>query len=217
MAARRPYNILTEATVVQLYRDRDEGVVRVNPTCTSCRHSSRVKSTFFPSAPRRNRHYYKLANVGRERCRRRKRRIKEVKEPMASRPGTARGTGEVESNRAVLGFRSDRAAKTNRVFCGRFVAVATIVDVRSPADRIWSIELSRSDCYVHGSREPHIRFSAFWSRNVWFLFPSIQSASSARVLLVFQLARRSRRWPVNHCYRLSAGADPTECHFVPPT
>lgn len=41
-----------------------------------------------------------------------------------------------ESNRAELGFRSDRAAKTNhRAFCSRFVDVATI-DVRSPADRI---------------------------------------------------------------------------------
>lgn len=70
-----------------------------------------------------------------------------IKEMASSRPGTARGTGGAGSNRAELGFRSDRAAKTNRrAFRSRFVAVATIVDARSPVDRIRSIELSRSDC-----------------------------------------------------------------------
>lgn len=65
--------------------------------------------------------------------------------------------GGVESNRAELSFRSDRAAKTNRrAFCSRSVAVATIVNIRSPADRIRSIELSRSDCYVHLSRASFI-------------------------------------------------------------
>jgi len=44
--------------------------------------------------------------------------------------------GGAESNRAMFDFRSDRAAKTNRrTLCGRFVAMAIIVDARSPADR----------------------------------------------------------------------------------
>lgn len=57
-------------------------------------------------------------------------------ETAACRPGTAGGTGGTESNRAELGFRSDRAAKTNRrTLCGRFVVMATITDARSPVDR----------------------------------------------------------------------------------
>lgn len=70
--------------------------------------------------------------------------ITEVKETAASRPGTARGTEGAESNRAMFDFRSDRAAKTNRrTLCGRFVAIAIIVDVRQPIVR--SIESFRLD------------------------------------------------------------------------
>lgn len=44
--------------------------------------------------------------------------------------------GRAESNRAELGFRSNRAAKTNpRTLCDRFVVMATIAKVRSPVDR----------------------------------------------------------------------------------
>jgi len=63
----------------------------------------------------------------------------------------------------------------------------------------------------------YLQLTSFALRASLTLFSSIQSASCARVLLVFQLVHRSRRWPVNHCYRLSAGADPTKCYFVPPT
>lgn len=77
--------------------------------------------------------------------------------------------GGVESNRTALGFRSDRATKTNRrAFCSRFVAVAIPVDVRSPADRIQSIELSRSDCYVHGSRNASYKILCLLALNTQY-------------------------------------------------
>lgn len=71
--------------------------------------------------------------------------------------------GGVESNRAALGFRSDRAAKTNRrAFCSRFVAVA----IPSMSDR-QLIGYGRSNCLDQivtftDHEMLHIRFSAFW-------------------------------------------------------
>jgi len=68
-------------------------------------------------------------------------REKSVKEEEEEDQGGKVDQGQQERRRgriqpSELGFRSDRAAKTNHcAFCSRFVDVATI-DVRSPADRI---------------------------------------------------------------------------------
>lgn len=86
--------------------------------------------------------------------------------------------GGAESNRAELGFRSDRAAKTNppRALCGRFVAMATIGDCRSPADRavdqIHSIELLLDEnypgfCFTFGAKHRALpRRDIFLSKHV---------------------------------------------------
>lgn len=121
-------------------RQEDEGAGRVNPTCTSCHHSGRVKSTFFLQRPQkpallRSRETRRNGSGrngqaggqwrrrggeggGEEAGRRtRQRRIKEVKETaerVERGTGKGRATGGAESNRAKLSFRSDRAVKTNR-------------------------------------------------------------------------------------------------------
>lgn len=73
-----------------------------------------------------------------------------IKKTAASRPGTARGARGTLSNRAKLGFRSDRAAKTNRP---RSAADSSLWRLSSLSDH-QLIAYGRSNCLdqiAHGS------------------------------------------------------------------